>query len=196
VETLGGKKVLSKRNLSAVRLITAQFSKRKTAMENDFLWRAIRIFMSNTVERFSNRVENYVKYRPGYPPEIRELFRDEMNLKSDSDDCRHRFGNGNFRQNFSRKRQRGFRRRTERGDARGGGKFSADFPNFKSVDGTAENTNLPDNSVDFVVAAQAFHWFDREKTRAELKRILRPDGFVGFDLERTPARHERLFARI
>ena len=41
-------------------------------------------FMSDTVERFSNRVENYVKYRPHYPPEILELFRDEMNLEKNS----------------------------------------------------------------------------------------------------------------
>ena len=40
--------------------------------------------MSNTVERFSNRVENYVKYRPGYPPEVLETFRREMNLTKDS----------------------------------------------------------------------------------------------------------------
>ncbi|MCY7375874.1 MAG: class I SAM-dependent methyltransferase [Pyrinomonadaceae bacterium] len=40
--------------------------------------------MANTVERFSNRVENYVKYRPTYPPEILSLFRTEMNLQTAS----------------------------------------------------------------------------------------------------------------
>jgi len=56
--------------------------------------------------------------------------------------------------------------------------FLKDFSNFKSVDGTAENTNLPDNSVDFVVAAQAFHWFAKKPARNEFKRILSPKGFV------------------
>ena len=51
-------------------------------------------------------------------------------------------------------------------------------PNFRSVDGTAEATTLPDASVDCVVAAQAFHWFDPAKTRGEFRRILRPDGWV------------------
>jgi ubiquinone/menaquinone biosynthesis C-methylase UbiE len=46
------------------------------------------------------------------------------------------------------------------------------------VDGTAENTNLENKSIDFVVAAQAFHWFDKTKTRKEFKRILRDKGFV------------------
>ncbi len=56
--------------------------------------------------------------------------------------------------------------------------FLRNFPNFKAIDGTAENTNLSDKSVDFVVAAQAFHWFDERKTRKEFKRILKDDGFV------------------
>jgi hypothetical protein len=37
-----------------------------------------------TVERFSNRVENYVKYRPTYPAQVLDLFRDRMNLQNDS----------------------------------------------------------------------------------------------------------------
>lgn len=52
------------------------------------------------------------------------------------------------------------------------------YPNFKSVDGAAERTTLPDTSVDFVVAGQAFHWFDRSRARPEFKRILKPLGWV------------------
>jgi ubiquinone/menaquinone biosynthesis C-methylase UbiE len=46
------------------------------------------------------------------------------------------------------------------------------------VKGTAENTGLPDDSVDFVIAAQAFHWFDRERARAEFERILKNKGYL------------------
>jgi SAM-dependent methyltransferase len=56
--------------------------------------------------------------------------------------------------------------------------FLRAFPNFISHDGTAENTNLDDASIDFVIAAQAFHWFDPDKTRREFKRILKPGGYV------------------
>jgi SAM-dependent methyltransferase len=49
---------------------------------------------------------------------------------------------------------------------------------FHSVAGRAEATTLPDASVDFIVAAQACHWFDLEKARAEFSRMLRPGGRV------------------
>jgi ubiquinone/menaquinone biosynthesis C-methylase UbiE len=53
-----------------------------------------------------------------------------------------------------------------------------DFENFTSVDGTAEVTNLPDKSMSFITAGQAFHWFDQQKCRAEFLRILKPNGWL------------------
>ncbi len=46
-----------------------------------------------------------------------------------------------------------------------------------SVAGTAEETTLQSGSVDFVTAAQAAHWFDLPRARAEFARILKPDGW-------------------
>jgi ubiquinone/menaquinone biosynthesis C-methylase UbiE len=54
----------------------------------------------------------------------------------------------------------------------------AEFAGFRSVDGTAEATNLADQSVDAILAAQAFHWFDRERAKAEFRRILKPGGVM------------------
>jgi ubiquinone/menaquinone biosynthesis C-methylase UbiE len=51
-------------------------------------------------------------------------------------------------------------------------------PKFRSVDGSAESTRLENNSVDFITAGQAFHWFDRLKARDEFVRILKPAGWV------------------
>lgn len=53
-----------------------------------------------------------------------------------------------------------------------------DRPNLTLVDGTAEATTLPNHSVDFITAGQAFHWFDPVKAHAEFTRILKPDGWV------------------
>jgi ubiquinone/menaquinone biosynthesis C-methylase UbiE len=59
-----------------------------------------------------------------------------------------------------------------------GEKMLATFQRFTSVVGTAEATTLPNNSVDFVTAAQAGHWFDRKRARQEFTRILRPGGWL------------------
>src|SRR5687768_3532729 len=131
-----------------------------------------------TVERFSDRVENYVKFRPGYPPEVLQLFRDEMGLTPDSViadagsgtgiSARVFLGNGNTVHGV------------EPNDAmrKAAEEWLAGFAEFQSREGTAEATGLRDDSVDFVIAAQAFHWFDRDKSREEFLRILKPGGYI------------------
>jgi SAM-dependent methyltransferase len=59
-----------------------------------------------------------------------------------------------------------------------GARLLAQFAQYTAIDGTAEATTLDDSSVDLITAGQAFHWFDREKARAEFARILRPGGWV------------------
>lgn len=56
--------------------------------------------------------------------------------------------------------------------------FYSDRPNFHIIDGTAEATTFPDSSLDWVVAGQAFHWFNHDPAKAEFVRILRPDSRV------------------
>jgi SAM-dependent methyltransferase len=50
------------------------------------------------------------------------------------------------------------------------------FGHFQSSQGSAEATGLADASVDFIVCAQAFHWFDRGRAKTEFRRILKPGG--------------------
>jgi hypothetical protein len=45
------------------------------------------------------------------------------------------------------------------------------YPLFQSVEGTADHTGLPDNSVDLIICAQAFHWFNKPETKTEFQRI-------------------------
>ena len=132
----------------------------------------------NTVERFSNRVENYVKYRPSYPPEVLDLFRDEMNLQTDSVVADIGSGTGISAKIFLENGNSVYGVEPNAKMREAAEEFLKDFPRFTSIDGTSENTDLPENSVDFIIAAQAFHWFDKEKTRPEFKRILRENGFV------------------
>jgi len=52
------------------------------------------------------------------------------------------------------------------------------FPNHTSVSASAENTHLPDHCADVIIAAESYHWFDNDVARAEIRRILKPNGHV------------------
>jgi ubiquinone/menaquinone biosynthesis C-methylase UbiE len=131
-----------------------------------------------TVERFSNRVENYVKYRPNYPAKVLQLFVDEMNLRKDSVVADIGAGTGISARLFLENGNQVFGVEPNEAMRKAAEEFLKDFSNFKSINGMAENTSLENESVDFIVAAQAFHWFDQTNTRREFKRILKDDGFV------------------
>jgi SAM-dependent methyltransferase len=52
-------------------------------------------------------------------------------------------------------------------------------PGAEPVEGTAEHIPLPEASVDAVVVAQAFHWFDARTAIREIHRVLKPGGGLG-----------------
>lgn len=134
--------------------------------------------MASTVERFSNRVANYVKYRPTYPKGVLRFLQDELNLQSDSVVADVGSGTGISTKIFLENGNTAYGVEPNAAMRAAAEDFLKDFPNFKSVDGTSENTTLESNSIDFVTAAQAFHWFEPEKTLEEFRRILKPEGFV------------------
>jgi SAM-dependent methyltransferase len=134
--------------------------------------------MANTVDRFSNRVSNYVKYRPGYPPEVLDLFGNEMGLTRDSIIADIGSGTGLSTKPFLENGNTVYGVEPNEAMRQAAEEYLKDFPNFISHDGTAENTNLADSSIDFVTSAQAFHWFDPDKTRTEFRRILKSGGYV------------------
>ncbi len=133
---------------------------------------------SDTVQRFSNRVANYAKYRPGYPPGVLELFKREMGLSDRSVLADIGSGTGLSAKPFLENGNTVYGVEPNAAMREAAEEYLEAFPNFVSHDGTAENTNLDDSSVDLVTAAQAFHWFDADKTRNEFKRILKPSGHV------------------
>lgn len=132
----------------------------------------------NPTERFSSRVANYIKYRPGYPPEVLELFRKEMKLQTSSVIADVGSGTGISARFFLENGNRVYGVEPNQAMREASIEFLSDFPLFQSVDGTSEKTNLPDKSVDFVVAAQAFHWFKGAETRLEFQRILKEGGYA------------------
>jgi SAM-dependent methyltransferase len=131
---------------------------------------------SNATSRFSDRVENYVRYRPGYPDEIVALLRQECGLTKDSVIADIGSGTGKLSELFLRAGCHVFGVEPNREMREAGERM--EFSNFTSVDGSAEATTLPAQSVDFVTAGQAFHWFEHHRSRAEFVRILKPGGRV------------------
>lgn len=134
--------------------------------------------MLNPTLRFSNRVENYRKYRPGYPSEIIPLLQSECGLTSNRLIADLGSGTGLFSEIFLKNGNTVFGVEPNAEMREAGEQILAGYPNFKSVNGTAEATTLADHCLDFVVAGQAFHWFDRKKARPEFARILKSAGWV------------------
>jgi SAM-dependent methyltransferase len=129
-------------------------------------------------KRFSNRVENYIRYRPGYPCEIVDLLKSECGLSPASVVADAGSGTGLLAELFLANGNLVYGIEPNREMREAGERLLSGRPRFKSMNSMAESTGLPAESVDFVTAGQAFHWFDRAKCRDEFKRILRPRGWV------------------
>ena len=130
--------------------------------------------------RFSDRVEDYVRYRPGYPPEVLELLRAECGLRPSHIVADVASGTGMFTRLLLENGNSVFAVEPNREMREMGVRqLEALQSNGRlvSVAGTAEETTLGSASVDFVTAAQAAHWFDLPRARAEFARILRPEGW-------------------
>jgi SAM-dependent methyltransferase len=129
-------------------------------------------------ERFSNRVENYLRYRPGYPPAVLDLLRQDCSLTPDSVIADVGSGTGILTRLFLDNGNVVYGVEPNQAMREAGEVFLAKYPRFRSVVAPAESTTLGGMSVDFVVAGQAFHWFQANDARSEFKRILKPGGWV------------------
>jgi SAM-dependent methyltransferase len=129
-------------------------------------------------QRFSTRAQNYVRYRPGYPPEIIDLLKVECGLTTDSLVADIAFGTGMFTRLLLENGNRVIGVEPNPDMRSAGEEFLARYRRFTSISGTAEATTLPAQSADIVTVAQAAHWFDPKKAKDEFVRILKPGGWV------------------
>lgn len=133
---------------------------------------------SNSTTRFSNRVDDYVKYRPHYPKTIVEFLEDNYALTRDKLIADIGAGTGISTALFLTAGYKVIAVEPNLEMRKKSIELLNLFPGFKAINGTAENTCLESGSLDAVIAGQAFHWFDAVKTRTEFKRILKPGGFI------------------
>ena len=134
--------------------------------------------VQDSTHRFSSRVGNYVRYRPAYPSAVLDLLTSDCGLTAASVIADIASGTGIFTRMLLENGNRVFGVEPNAAMRNAGEEFLRAYSHFTSVAGTAEATRLADHSVDFVTAAQAAHWFDREKARRELIRICRRGGWT------------------
>ena len=131
------------------------------------------LYNLNPLTRFSDKAENYTKYRPVYPDAVIDQILENFTLPITAADIGAGTGISS-RQLASR-----------------GVNVIAIEPNaamrnaasnhqgIEWKNGTAEATNLPEASVDLITCFQAFHWFNPQPTLTEFRRILKPNGRLG-----------------
>jgi ubiquinone/menaquinone biosynthesis C-methylase UbiE len=132
----------------------------------------------DTTQRFSNRVANYVKYRPGYPDEVLEFLKQKANLSADAAIADVGSGTGIFTRLLLDQGYTVYAVEPNDDMRQSSAEQLRDYDNFHAINGTAEQTTIEPHSIDLVVCAQAFHWFDQQLTKAEFKRILKSKGQV------------------
>lgn len=129
--------------------------------------------MTDARSRFSDRVANYIRYRPGYPPELVAALLADSGKPVVADIGS---GTGIFTRLLLQQDLRVFGIEPNANMRQAGAEYLAQYGSFTSIDGGAEDTGLDDASVDLITAAQAFHWFNNEASRIEFARILKADG--------------------
>ncbi|WP_118972977.1 class I SAM-dependent methyltransferase [Taibaiella koreensis] len=129
-------------------------------------------------QRFSNRVDNYVRYRPSYPAELVIRLQEAYGQGKDLLVADIGAGTGISSLLFLEAGYRVVAVEPNQAMREQAVALLAGYPGFSAVGSTAEDTGLDTGSVDMIVCAQAFHWVDAEKARPEWKRILKPGGPV------------------
>ncbi|MGG0175103.1 class I SAM-dependent methyltransferase [Gottfriedia acidiceleris] len=125
------------------------------------------------IENFTGKADLYSKFRPSYPNEYINYLLSENHLGEGNVIADIGSGTGILTRLLLEKKltvlaiepndeMRGIAEKTLK-----------EYDQYKSINATAENTSLKNNSVDLITVAQAFHWFDKEKFRLECKRILK-----------------------
>jgi SAM-dependent methyltransferase len=127
-------------------------------------------------ERFSSRVEDYVRHRPGYPAALPAWLRHTQGIDAGRVVADIGAGTGISTRMWLDAGHAVVA--VEPNDAmRAAARAAlAACPRLRWVAAPAEATTLADASVDVVSAATAFHWFDPQRVRLEWARILRPGG--------------------
>ena len=132
--------------------------------------------MTDPKQRFSNRVADYIKYRPKYPKDVIDILKRDIHLSSHDIVADIGAGTGFLTELFLDNGNLTYAVEPNEAMRNACNDLYGTDVHLKIVDGSAEVTQLPDQAIDLIVAGTAFHWFDAIKTKEEFMRILKPGG--------------------
>ncbi len=132
--------------------------------------------MSN--RNFTDKSKFYSQYRPNYPAKLLWHLQTAHGLNKDSVVADVGAGTGIFTDMVASVAQKVYAVDPNEDMLSRAKEKLVDYDNIIYLSGSAEQTHIPDNSVDLITVAQAFHWFDTVKFKEECRRILKPDGKV------------------
>lgn len=134
--------------------------------------------MKISTKRFSDRVEDYVKYRPVYPTHVVSILKNKFVLDELSIIADIGSGTGISSKLFIDNGNKVYGVEPNKQMREAAELFFLENKNFVSISGTAEETNLPNKSIDLIFSGQAFHWFDKNSAKKEFNRILKKEGHI------------------
>lgn len=134
--------------------------------------------IKNNTNRFDGKGDLYAKARPKYANELFDYMKDTLNISDGSEFADIGSGTGIFTEQLLNCGYRVYAVEPNADMRKKAEEKLRGHENFCSVDGTDSNTALPDNSVDYITVAQAFHWFDAPAFKKECERILKPGGKI------------------
>ncbi|MBM3325486.1 MAG: class I SAM-dependent methyltransferase [Calditrichaeota bacterium] len=135
---------------------------------------------SQPAARFNNRAVHYHQFRPRYPVELLHTLQTETGLSPQRAIADIGSGTGISSELFLQNGNTVFAVEPNADMRLAAESNYGHLLNFISVNGRAEATTLQDNSIHYIIAGQAFHWFDSERARDEFRRILKPEGWMAF----------------
>ena len=135
--------------------------------------------MSGNTERFTGRVEEYARFRSGYPAaEVAGFLRGACGLTAAWRVADVAAGTGMLTEVLLGNGNAvvAIEPNAEMRAACAG--LRARWPGLEVLEGTAETTGVAAGSVEMVVAGRAFHWFEPVAAAEEFRRVLVPGGWV------------------
>lgn len=152
----------------------------------------------DSVSRFSRKAALYDRFRPHYPPELVAFLKASIAPDPGKTVADIAAGTGIFTEQIAQWGNPVFVVEPNRAMSRLARRRLSGFKNCVFVNGTAESTRLPSQSIDLIVSAQAFHWFDLTKTKAEFQRIGRHNLLVAvvWNLRNTDSSFEQAYESL